>query len=72
MRAHHIIAVLVVLFIGLGAKQFFSPPHKALADVNPVTNSSMNVLQMNIDHPIVSNLPVQMTHDMEAVFADGD
>ena len=68
MRAHHIVAVIVVLFIGLGAKQFFSPPHKALADVNPVTSGSMNVLQMHIDHPIVGNLPSQTANDMEVVY----
>jgi hypothetical protein len=35
MRAHHVIAVVAVLVIGFGAKQYFFPPMKAEADVNP-------------------------------------
>jgi hypothetical protein len=65
MRKHHVIAVVAVLLIGLGVKQFFFPPKTAEADPHPVT---LNVYQMHIDHP---NLPVQKIHDMTFVF-DGE
>ena len=72
MRAHHIIAVIAVLIIGIGAKQFFYPPIKAEADLNAGPSVSMNVLQMQIDHPNKNNHPMQKMHDMTMVFSDGD
>src|ERR1019366_10339800 len=69
MRAHHVITVVAVLVIGLGAKQFFFPPVKAEADI-PV--ASMDVLQMTIDHPNRNNHPVQKMHDMTFVYSDSD
>jgi len=69
MRAHHVIAVVAVLVIGIGAKQFFFPPGKAEADI-PVV--SMNVLQMHADHPNRNNHPVQKMHDMSFVFSEAD
>ena len=65
MRAHHVIAVVVVLVVGFGAKQFFFPPVKAEADINP--SVSMNVLQMHRDTNM-NNLPVQKMRDMTFVF----
>ena len=65
MRAHHVIAVVAVLVVGFGAKQFFFPPMKAEADVNP--SISMNILQMHQDKNM-QNLPVQKMHDMTFVF----
>lgn len=65
MRKHHVIAVLAVLIIGFGAKQFFFPPVKAEADISP--SVSMNVLQMHHDINM-QNLPVQKMHDMTFVF----
>lgn len=65
MRVHHVIAVVAVLLIGLGAKQYFFPPMAAEADIRAIPSSTMNVLQMHIDHP---NLPEQKTHDMTFVF----
>jgi hypothetical protein len=62
MRKHHVIAVVVVLLIGLGAKQFFFPPKTAEADPR---SGNMNILQMHIDHP---NLPAQKMNDMTFVF----
>jgi len=62
MRKHHVIAVVAVLVIGLGVKQFFFPPKAAEADPHPVT---LNIRQMHIDHP---NLPTQKMHDMTFVF----
>jgi len=68
MRAHHVIAVLAVLVIGLGAKQFVFPPKQADADINAVPSASMNVLKMHIDHPNRNNLPSQKMNDMTFVF----
>ena len=72
MRAHHVIAVVTVLIIGLGAKQFFFPATEAEADIRAVPSASMNVFQMHIDHPNMKNIPVQKIHDMTFVFSDGD
>jgi hypothetical protein len=62
MRKHHFIAVVAVLLIGLGVKQFFFPPKAAEADLQPGT---MNIRQIHMDHP---NLPSQTMHDMTFVF----
>lgn len=64
MRAHHAIAVGIVLIIGFGAKEFFFPPIKADADIPSV---SMNVLQMHRDMDTKS-LPAQKMHDATFVF----
>ena len=69
MRAHHVIAVVAVLIIGLGAKQYFFPPIKAEANI---PSASMNVFQMQIDYPNRNNLPVQKMRDMTFVFSDPD
>ena len=61
MRAHHLIAVVVVLVIGLGAKLFLFPPKKAEADIRPSAN--MNISQMQRE-----NLPMQKMHEMTFVF----
>jgi hypothetical protein len=62
MRKHHILAVVAVLLIGLGVKQYFYPPVAVEADTRA---SNMSVLQMHIDHP---KLPAQVMHDMTLVF----
>jgi uncharacterized protein len=56
MRMHHVIAVVAVLIIGVGAKQFFSPAKIAEADIRAV---SVNVLQMHREYPNMKNLLVQ-------------
>ena len=63
MRIHHIIAVVAVLVVGLGGKQFFFPPIKAEANI---PSASMNIFQMQNDHP--RNLAVQKMHDMTFVY----
>jgi hypothetical protein len=65
MRAHHVIAVVTVLIIGFGAKQFLFPPKKAEANIGTVP--TINVLQMHSDMDI-KTLAVQKTHDMSLVF----
>jgi len=72
MRAHHVIAVVVVLVIGAGAKQFFFPATQAEADIQAAPNASKNVLQMQTDYPNIKKLPVQNMHDMTFVFVEGD
>ena len=72
MRAHHVIAVLAVLVIGLGAKQYFFPPMEAEANLHAVPRASMNVLQMHIDHPNRKDHPTQKMHDMTFVFSEPD
>jgi hypothetical protein len=69
MRAHHVIAVVAVLIVGFGAKQFFFPPIKAEANI---PSASMGVLQMDIDQLNKKNLPVQQMHDMTFVYSEGD
>ena len=49
MRAHHIIAVVAVLTIGLGAKLYLFPPKQAEADVFPTGTTNVLQLQTDID-----------------------
>lgn len=67
MRPHHVIAVIAVILIGFGAKQYFFPPMEAEADIHAVPSASMNVLQMHRDIDTKS-LPVQKMRDMTFVF----
>ena len=69
MRAHHVIAVVAVLVIGVGAKQYLLSPIKAKADI-PV--ASMNVEQILIDHPNRNKFPERKMHDMTFVYSDGN
>jgi hypothetical protein len=62
MRKHHVVAVVAVLLVGLGVKQFFFPPKTA--EALPYAGNT-NIRQMHIDHP---NLPAQKMHDMTFVF----
>jgi hypothetical protein len=56
MRSHHVIAVVAVLIIGVGVKQFFYSAKTAEADIRAV---SVNVLQMHREYPNMKNLLVQ-------------
>lgn len=69
MKIHHVMAVVAVLVIGVGAKQFLFPPKEAEADVSGV---GINPHQMTIEHPNRNNHPVQKMHDMTFVYSDGD
>ena len=69
MRAHHVIAVVAVLVVGLGAKQFLFPPTQADAGVNAVPSASMSVLQMHRDIDTKS-LSVQKMNDKTFIFTD--
>lgn len=65
MRAHHVIAVVVVLVIGFGVKQFLFAPKQA--DAGPVTSTSMDVLQMQRDIDM-KGIPIQKIRDETFVF----
>jgi hypothetical protein len=68
MRAHHIIAVVAVLVLGLGAKQFLFPPRQAEASLVPTT-ASMGILQMHRDIDM-KQLPLQKLDDKTFVFPE--
>jgi molybdenum-dependent DNA-binding transcriptional regulator ModE len=70
MRARHVIAVVAVLVIGLGAKQFWFPPQQADAG-NEVRSASVNVLQMHRDIDTKS-ISVQKMNDKTFIFTDED
>ncbi len=67
MRAHHVIAVVAVLVIGLGAKLYLFPPKQAEADVVPT--GTMNVLQMHTDIDM-KQLPQQKMNDKTFIFTE--
>ena len=67
MRAHHVIAFVAILIIGLGAKQYLFPPKQANADAFPT--ASMNVRQMHSDIDM-KHLPVQKMNDKSFIFTD--
>ena len=67
MRTHHVIAVVAILIVGLGVKQFWFPPMQAEADMHAMPSASMNVFQMQSDINL-KTLPVQKMHDMTFVF----
>lgn len=67
MRARHVIAVVAVLVIGLGAKLYLFPPKHAEADVLPT--ASMDILQMHRDIDKKS-LPAQEMSDKSFIFTD--
>jgi len=69
MRTHHVIAVVAVLIVGLGAKQFLFPPKQANADIDAISSASVNILQMHSDIDTKS-LPVQKVNDKTFIFTD--
>jgi hypothetical protein len=69
MRAHHVIAVVAVLVVGVGAKQFLFSPTQADANINAVPSASVNVLQMHRDIDTKS-LSVQKMNDKTFIFTD--
>lgn len=70
MRANHVIAVVVVLVVGFGAKQVFFSPVKAEAEINTTVN--MDVLKILVGHPNRNNLPVQKINNMTFVYPESD
>ncbi|HEY5504447.1 MAG TPA: hypothetical protein VIK28_04750 [Sedimentisphaerales bacterium] len=69
IRTHHVLAVVAVLIIGLGAKQYFFPPITAEANLRAVP--AINILQMHRDINM-QNLSVQKVHDKTFIFVEGE
>ncbi len=69
MRVHHVIAIVAVLVVGIGAKQFLFPPKQANADIQAIPSASVDVLQMHRDMDTKS-LPVQKMNDKTFIFTD--
>jgi hypothetical protein len=65
MRAHHLIAVVAVILVGIGVKlPFFATP-TAEADSRSIESLSGDIPRM---HRSITNIQVQKFHDMSLVF----
>ena len=69
MRAHHVIAVVAVILVGVGVKLIFFIAPTAEAESLSIKSVGMDVSQL---HQNVKNLPVQKLHDMSLVFPGDD
>jgi hypothetical protein len=69
MRAHHVIAVIAIILVGVGGKLIFFSTPTAEADTLSIRSVSVDVSQL---HQNTRNLPVQTFRDMSLVFSDGD
>jgi hypothetical protein len=67
MRVYHVLAVVVILVLGLGTKQFLSSTKVAGADKQIASNNDMDVLQMQRD---LKDLPAHNLQDLTFVFDD--
>ena len=66
MRSRHVVAVVVAIFIGFGAKLFFFPAPAAEANIHAASRAAIDVLQMHRDADL-ANVPLQKMHDMTFV-----
>jgi len=69
MRAHHVIAIVAVILVGVGVKLIFFPVPTAEADLLSIKSVGMDVSQL---HQNAENLPVQKFHDLSLVFPESD
>jgi hypothetical protein len=69
MRAHHVIAVVAVILVGVGLKVIFFAAPTAEADSRPIKSAGVDISQI---HQNIKSLPVQKIHDMSLVFPAGD
>jgi hypothetical protein len=69
MRARHVIAVVAVILVVVGAKLIFFAAPTVEADTLSSKSMSMGISHM---HQNTNHLPVQKFHDMSFVFSDGD
>ena len=67
MRTHHVIAVVVVLIIGLGAKLYLFPPKQAAADAFPTATTDVLQMHTGID---MKQLPQQKMNDKTFIFTE--
>jgi hypothetical protein len=69
MRAHHVIAVVAAILVGVGVKLiFFTVP---TAEADSLSNKSVRV-DISQLHQNAKNLPAQKFHDMSLVFPGVD
>jgi hypothetical protein len=64
LRIYHVLAVVVILILGLGARQFF-PSTKVAGVEKQAASTDLNVLQMQRDR---KDLPAPSLHDLTFVF----
>jgi hypothetical protein len=69
LRANYVATVIAILLISFGVKMFFLSAPTAEADIHSVPSASMNVLQMQIDHPDTNSLAEERVNDMSLVFS---
>jgi hypothetical protein len=69
LRSHRVAIVIAILLISFGLKMFFLSAPTAEADIHAVPSASMNVLQMQIDHPNRTSLAEEKVNDMSLVFS---
>ena len=69
MRTHHVIAVVAVLVIGLGAKLYLFPPKQAEADAFPTATTNVLRLQTDIN---MQQLPEQKINDKTFIFTEDE
>jgi hypothetical protein len=69
MRAYHIIAVVAVILVGVGAKLIFFTAPAAEADPLSINSVGVDVSQLQQN---AKNLPVQKFQDMSLVFPGSD
>jgi hypothetical protein len=65
MRAHHPIAIVAPILVGLGVKLIFFPAPIVEGDVRSVESMDVSEMQRN-----VRDLPVEQYHDMTFVFPE--
>jgi hypothetical protein len=69
MRAHHVIAIVAVVLVGVGLKPMLFAAPTAEADSRSVESASVDISQI---HQNSKRLPVQRFHDMSLVFPVSD
>jgi hypothetical protein len=69
MRAHHVIAVVAAILVGVGVKLIFFAAPIAEADTLAIKSVGVDVSQL---HRNVGDVPVQTFHDMSLVFPAAD
>ncbi len=69
MHAHHVIAVVAAILIGVGVKLMLITAPTAEADLLSVKSVGVDVAQL---HPNAKNVPAQKFHDMSLVLPGGD
>jgi hypothetical protein len=64
MRTLHAIAIGVVVLLGIGVKLYFFPGRAADARIPVAASASMDIMQMDLDHPNMKNLRPQDITDL--------